>query len=62
MIKFQMGNTMFTQDFIVCGDLVRPMIIGRDFTVNNYIGVVWTRHGTKKVTQDDKIVIEVEEQ
>ena len=60
-IKFQMGNTMFTQDFVVCDDLVRPMIIGRDFTVSNYIGVKWTRQGMKKVTQNDRIVIEVEE-
>ena len=61
MIKFQMGNTMFTQDFIVCDDLVRPMIIGRDFMVSNYIGVTWIRQGMKKVTQDNRIVIEVEE-
>ena len=59
--KFKMGNTIFVQDFIVCEDLVRPIIIGRDFTVNNSIGVIWTRQGTKKVMQDDKVVIEVEE-
>ena len=38
-VKFIMGNTIFTQDFVVCDDLVRPIIIGRDFTVNNYIGM-----------------------
>ena len=37
-VKFQMGNTIFVQDFIVCDDLVRPIIIGRDFTVSNYKG------------------------
>ena len=37
------------------------MIIGRDFTVNNFIGIAWTRQGTKKITQDDKLVIEIEE-
>ena len=52
---------MFTQDFVVCDDLVRPMIIGRYFTVSNYIGVTWMRQGMKKVTQDDRIVIEMEE-
>ena len=51
----------FTQEFVVCDNLVRPMIIGTDFTVNNFIGIAWTRHGTKKVTQDDKLVIEIEE-
>ena len=60
-VKFKMENTIFTQDFIVCIDLVRPIIIRRDFMVNNYIGIIWTRQGTKKVTQGDRIVIEVEE-
>ena len=59
-VKFKMGNTIFTQDFIVCDDLVRPIIIGRDFMVNNYVGIIWTRQGTKKVTQDDRVVIEME--
>ena len=34
-VKFKMGNTISTQDFVVCDDLVRPIIIRRDFTVNN---------------------------
>ena len=60
-VKFEMENTIFIQDFVVCNNLVRPIIIGRDFTVNNFIGIAWTRQGTKKVTKDDKIVIEIEE-
>ena len=56
--KFKMGNTNFIQEFVVC---VRPIIIGRDFMVNNFIGIAWTRQGTKKVTKDDKLVIEIEE-
>ena len=60
-VKFTMGNTIFTQDFVVCDDLVRPIIIRRYFTVNNYTGIIWMRQGTKKVTQDDRVVIEVEE-
>ena len=59
--KFKMGNTIFIQEFVVHDNLVRPIIIGRDFTVNNFIGIAWTRQGTKKVTKDDKIVIEIEE-
>ena len=34
-VEFKMGNTIFVQDFVVCEDLVRPIIIGRDFTVSN---------------------------
>ena len=60
-VKFKMGNTIFVQNFIICEDLVRPIIIGRDFTVSNFIGIIWTKQGTKKVTQDDRVVIEVEE-
>ena len=59
--KFKMGNTIFIQEFVVCDNLVRPIIIGRDFTVNNFIGIAWTRQGKKKITKDDKIVIEIEE-
>ena len=44
-VKFQMQNTIFSQEFVVCNDLVRPMIIRRDFTVNNFIGITWTRQG-----------------
>ena len=60
-VKFKMENTIFVQDLIVCEDLIRPIIIGRDFTISNFIGVVWMRQGMKKVMQDDRVVIEVEE-
>ena len=59
--KFKMGNTIFTQEFVICDELVRPIIIGRDFTVSNFIGIIRTKLGTKKVTQDDRVVIEVKE-
>ena len=26
-VKFQMGNMIFSQEFVVCNDLVQPMII-----------------------------------
>ena len=61
MVKFQMGNTIFSQEFVVCNDLGQPMIIGQDFTVNNFIGIAWTRQGTKKITQDNKLVIAIDE-
>ena len=60
-VKFKMENTIFVQDFVICEDLVRPIIVGRDFTVGNFMGIIWTKQGTKKVTQDDRVVIEVEE-
>ena len=39
----------------------RPIILGRDFTILNTITVWWTRHGTKKLCTDDKLVLETEE-
>ena len=59
--KFKMANNIFTQEFVICGEHVRPIIIGRDFTVCNFIGIIWTKQGTKKVTQDDRVVIDVKE-
>ena len=43
VVDFRLGNTNFKQEFVVCEDLVRPMNLGRDFTVTQYIGVIWTR-------------------
>ena len=61
MAKFKMGNAIFTKEFVTCDKLIRPIIIGRDFTVSNFIGIIWTKQATKKVTQDDRVVIEVKE-
>ena len=47
--------------FIVCTKMSRPIILGRDFTIPNAISVGWTRHGTKKLCTDDKLVLETEE-
>ena len=61
VVDFRLGNTNFKQEFVVCDDLVRPMILGYDFMVNQYIGVIWMRKGTQKITQDDHTVIELSE-
>ena len=61
MAKFKMGNTIFIQEFVICDELFRPIIVGRDFTVSNFIGIIWTKQGTKKLTQDDRVIIEVKE-
>ena len=42
VVDFRLGNANFKQD-LLCEDLVRPMNLGRDFTVTQYIGVIWTR-------------------
>ena len=42
---FTINGTPFTQSFIVCGHMTRHMILGTDFTVMNFDGVIWTREG-----------------
>ena len=58
---FMINEHTFTNSFIVCTKMSRPIILGRDFTIPNAISVGWTRHGTKKLCMDDKLVLETEE-
>ena len=58
---FTINEHTFTNSFIVCTKMNRPIILGRDFTIPNAILVGWTRHGTKKLCMDDKLVLETEE-
>ena len=36
---FMLGDTSFDFDFIVCKNLTRPLILGRDFLVQNHIAM-----------------------
>ena len=58
---FMINEHTFTNSFIVCTKMSRPIILGRDFTIPNAISVGWTRHGTKKMCMDDKLILETEE-
>ena len=46
---FKINNTQFTQSFLVCRHMTRHMILGTDYTVMNFIGVIWTREGMQKL-------------
>ena len=37
---FEINDTSFTQSFIVCRHMTRPMILGTDFTATNFVGVI----------------------
>ena len=51
------------QKFIVCSNQTRPIILGKDFTSKNCIGVVWTKQGSRNMVDDDcKVIMEVHEQ
>ena len=37
--SFEMGQIKFNSDLIVCRNLTRPLILGRDFLIHNHIMV-----------------------
>ena len=42
---FMLGDTIFNCDFIVCKNLTRPLILGRDFLIQNHISVRYSENG-----------------
>ena len=42
---FDLGKTIFINDFIVCKNLMRPLILGRDFLMKNHITVRYAEIG-----------------
>ena len=40
-----MGKIKFNGDFIVCKNLTRPLILGRDFLMQNHVIVQYTDDG-----------------
>ena len=42
---FDLGKTTFINDFIVCQNLMRPLILGRDFLMKNHITVQYAENG-----------------
>ena len=57
----EVGDTVVQQDFIVCKHLRRNVILGMDFTKRNYVGVSWTREGTRILSIKGTPKVEVEE-
>ena len=50
---FTINRQPFTQSFIVCRHMTRPIILGTDFTSTNFVGIVWTHEGTQKMIQSN---------
>ena len=42
---FELGKTVFINDFIVCQNLTRPLILGRDFLMRNHVTVRYSEDG-----------------
>ena len=43
--SLKLGNTTFDNDFIVCQNLTRPLILGKDFLMKNHITVRYAENG-----------------
>ena len=43
--SLKLGNTTFDNDFMVCQNLTRPLILGKDFLMGNHITVGYAENG-----------------
>ena len=59
--QVNINNRTFYQTFIVCEHLKRPMILGRDFSIQNCIGISWTKANTCQLTQNNEVIAETAE-
>ena len=59
--EININGKIFYQTFIVCEHLKRPIILGRDFSIQNYIGISWTKTNTRRLTQNNEVIAETAE-
>ena len=59
--KININGRLFYQTFIVCEHLKRQIILGRDFSIQNCIGISWTKSNTRQLTQNNKVIAETSE-
>ena len=59
--EVNINGRIFYQMFIVCEHLKRPIILGRDFSIQNCIGISWTKTNTRQLTQNNKVIAETAE-
>ena len=59
--EININGKIFYQTFIVCEHLKRPIILGRDFSIQNCIGISWTKTNTCRLTQNNEVIAETAE-
>ena len=59
--EININGKVFSQTFIVCEHLKRPIILGRDFSIQNCIGISWTKTNTRRLTQNNEVIAETAE-
>ena len=59
--EININGKIFYQTFIVCKHLKRPIILGRDFSIQNCTGISWTKTNTHQLTQNNEVIAETSE-
>ena len=59
--EVNINGKIFYQTFIVCEHLKRPIILGRDFSIQICIGISWTKSNTCQLTQNNEVIAETGE-
>ena len=59
--EIYINGRLFYQTFIVCEYLKRQIILGRDFLIQNCIGISWTKSNTRQLTQNKEVIAETSE-
>ena len=59
--EININGKTFYQTFIICEYLKRPIILGRDFSIQNCIGISWTKANTRQLTQNNEVIAEIAE-
>ena len=59
--EININSKIFYQTFIICEHLKRPIILGREFSIQNCIGISWTKSNTRQLTQNNKVIAETAE-
>ena len=54
---FTINKQPFTQSFIVCKHMQQPIILGTDFTSTNFVGIIWTREGMRKMIRSNRSTV-----
>ena len=60
-LTLRIGVSEVTEDFIVCRELRRNIILGVDFAKRNCAGIQWTTNRTKVLSLNGIKAVEVEE-
>ena len=59
--EVNINGNIFYQTFIICEHLKRPIILSRDFAIQNCIGISWTKNNTRKLMYESCIIAETKE-